>query len=187
MKDWGYIEPVRNRWVWPFSQMEEGDFFRVDWADKHPSQLRHYVSVRAAQLGKYFSVKKDDPDCPGYTKVTCVAPPEERQAKSVGEASFEGEMGLVKMREWYGFDLGADMPWAQLDPAQPEEKARASVAVVQLAKPPVDLIVWSSPLPQFDIGIVLGEDRLDFERLPKHTTPQMWRRLIAERVEAIMG
>jgi hypothetical protein len=84
-KDFGVIEPIGTRWIWPFSQMEEGDFFHVDWADKKPTQLRQYVSVRASQLGVYFKTIKQSDEKPGFAKVIRIPAPEEREGAKVEE------------------------------------------------------------------------------------------------------
>ena len=70
----GELQPIHGQWIWPMKHMEEGDWFRVDHMLRDPEKLRRYVYVRGAQLGKSFSFKRDDPDAPGFSRVTCTVP-----------------------------------------------------------------------------------------------------------------
>jgi hypothetical protein len=69
MKDWGQLEPIAGRWIWPFHQMEEGDCFTVAHSDRDPEKLRNMAYVRGAQLGKRFSVERNFQPC--LSRVTC--------------------------------------------------------------------------------------------------------------------
>lgn len=64
------IEPVHGRWVWPFAQMQAGDWFLVAHADRDPDALRNLVSVRGSQLAKRFSFTKHHRE--GIAKVECL-------------------------------------------------------------------------------------------------------------------
>lgn len=74
-RDFGRIETINGRWVWPFAVMQSGDFFFVAHDDRDPEKLRKLVAVRAAQLGKQFSVEKHWRE--GMTRVQCTGPERE--------------------------------------------------------------------------------------------------------------
>lgn len=66
MADLGFVKAptiadrVADRWVWPFAQMEIGDFFRVAPEDKPIQKVRTTAMARAYQLGIKLSVRQDE-------------------------------------------------------------------------------------------------------------------------------
>lgn len=66
MADLGFVKaPViggraAERWVWPFAQMEIGDYFRVAPEDKPIQKVRTTAMARAFQLGIRLSVRQDE-------------------------------------------------------------------------------------------------------------------------------
>lgn len=92
----GEVAPVYGRWHWPLKQMEEGDWFLVNHADRAPDEVRHYVSVRAAQLGMRFSVKGHDPENPHFARVTKMTWKEQAvSAPLVREMDFDRIMAVL--------------------------------------------------------------------------------------------
>ncbi len=75
MRDLGDITPVYGRWFWPFRVMKPGDYFTVSAAPRDPENVRKVVGVRAAQIGKRFSVNKNW-EGSGLVRVMCVAIPD---------------------------------------------------------------------------------------------------------------
>jgi hypothetical protein len=112
----GAITPVFGRWVWPFRKMKPGDYFVVSHEHRTPEDLRNMVSVRAAQLGKRFSVNKDFR--PGLTSVTCIplnAPGRGRKAPGALDYGAVTEM----LGRCYGVDAGK-LKWTAMDVGEVE-------------------------------------------------------------------
>lgn len=73
-RDFGVIEPVNGRWIWPIADMDIGDYFHVAHEDREPERVRNYVKMRAYQLGRTFTVNKTGEEHEGFTRVTRVDP-----------------------------------------------------------------------------------------------------------------
>lgn len=106
----GEIEPspIDNRWHWPFATMQPGDWFLVRKSLRDPEKLRRQVSVRQAQLGKFFSFEKHPPEHPGCMKVRCRSGYIEPRVRC--EFDYDGLRHLL--REQYGVDADA-LPWSR--------------------------------------------------------------------------
>lgn len=171
----GEVKPQYGRWRWPLGWMKPGDWFVVDHARRDPEQVRQYVSVRASQLGKRFSVIASDPERLGYSRVTCVPVvgyEEEEQSDGIELAP---EKAHDKFREWYAWDLG-DLPYGELF-----YKRKAVVMVEQVATPPVKRIIFD--VPEHHLGAILHPDCIEFISLPKGAMIASWK---VEAVEDIM-
>lgn len=105
----GEIAPqYGGRWSWPFRHMKPGDWFQVDHNDREPEDVRNMAMVRGSQLGKGFSVAKQDPERPGFTRVTCV-PYGGRDAPKAERMNYE--LAQSRFMLWFGLDLDQVPPF----------------------------------------------------------------------------
>jgi hypothetical protein len=162
----GEVGPIYGRWQWPLKIMQMGDWFHVDHLLRNPEEVRHYVSVRAAQLGKRFSVMANDPDKPGYAKVWMPEPTEAGEGVPAF-AALDYDKARTKFRELYSYPLD-HLPAGQL-----HHKGRAEVEISQLKAPMVNRIVFPLP-PHEQVGAKLYADRIVFEVLPDGASPEQW-------------
>lgn len=164
----GEVRPHYGRWTWPLSWMKPGEFFIVDHARRDPEDLRKYVSVRAAQLNKRFSVAARDPEHPGYCRVSCVEFDAGGEEPEVNVMDFDKVE--TKMVDWYGVDLGAVLPWSVL-PA----RGKAFVAAAQLSAPPVKRMIVRIDIPDGWAGLVFKSEGFDVYGLPAGTAISNWK------------
>jgi hypothetical protein len=108
------VEPIGGRWIWPFTQMEVGDYFLVSHEDRDPEKVRHMAAVRAAQLGKRFSTEKWCEKHPGFTKV--VRRPDIAPGSVEREEIDYGSLRDVVQR-CYRLDIN-EMAWTLMDEGQ---------------------------------------------------------------------
>lgn len=87
--------------VWPLGDMDVGDWFLVPHELREPGRVRNYVMVDGYRRGIKFSVEKDPPEFPGYTRVTRVDEDRKVPARKAPFVTY----GLVdqRMKESYGF------------------------------------------------------------------------------------
>lgn len=161
----GEVKPQYGRWTWPFSWMKEGEYFHVDHARRNPEDVRVYVSVRAAQLNKRFSVKANDPERPGYCRVTCV--PRGDAADEPKCIALDYLQAKQKLREWYGWDVG------KLDDMVYGENKGTVAKVKQIAQPPVERIMF--PYAPWTLGAILRPDEIEFVSFEEGATPDSWK------------
>lgn len=160
----GEVKPIYGRWHWPLRVMQPGDWFIVDQALRNSEELRHVMGVRAAQLGIPLSITKEDPDYPGFTKVTR---PEISESKRDGLVMQYGDAG-AKLQAWYGFNIDA-LPFGEL-----YHRQKARVNAVQVKEPSVSRMIvetWDSRL-----GLTFDERGFDVVQLAKHATLESWKR-----------
>lgn len=67
-KDLGQIEPYMGRWIWPFREMDAGDWFTVHPEDKPIGGVRAAANAAGYRMGKKFSIVNDN----GMIRCTCV-------------------------------------------------------------------------------------------------------------------
>lgn len=110
MADLGFLKPptiagrAATRWVWPFRQMDVGDFFRVAAEDKSIHDVRNIASVRAYQLGIRLSVKTDERGDAVVTRV----PSKDVQPIQV----LAYDTACKRVTEFYGnLDTFSTVPW----------------------------------------------------------------------------
>lgn len=167
-KDYGIVRPGWNgRWQWPLSIMEPGDYFHVAHDDKAPGNLRHLVSVRAAQLGANFSVRKDSPALAGHSLVICAPPKEVREALQGATSVIEYGTAKRKIAECYaGIDLDK-APWGVI-----ENWKEAFVEGRRIAEPMQPRYVFT--MVNNTIGVELLSNGVRLMRLPNGATPKQW-------------
>jgi hypothetical protein len=104
----------RGRWDWVLlSEMEIGDFFLVSHGERDPGRVRNYVAVSGHRLGRSFSVKANDGEHPGYTRVTRV----DAEALAEDRAPV-AQYGMLNARveQVYGVSLDRfGVPWMAPD------------------------------------------------------------------------
>jgi hypothetical protein len=162
----GEVQPIYGRWHWPLKAMKEGDWFHVDHTLRSPEEVRHYVGVRAAQLGMRFSVASIDPERPGYCKVTRPSHDEADYAKPKF-ALLDYEKAGNKFAELYGFDI------QQVPAGELWNTGRGSVAVKQKREAKVDRLVFPFP-PHDKVGARLFSDHISFEVIPAGMSVEDW-------------
>lgn len=172
--NFGEVKPRYGKWSWPLKHMKPGDWFVVDHARRDPEDVRGYVKLRSSQLSKRFSVAANDPERPGYTRVTCVPFERDEAAQSDG-IELAPEKAHDKFREWYAWDMG-DLPYGELF-----HKRKAVVTVDQVVKPAVKRVIFD--VPEHHLGAILHRDCIEFISLPKGATIASWK---VEAVEDIM-
>lgn len=161
----GELKPIHGRWSWPLGWMKPGEFFYVDHARRNPEEVRQYVGVRAAQLSKRFSVMANDPDRPGYARVTCV-PLDAKKAEPI-MSKLDYEKAGIKLSQWYGF------PIHHIQAGDLWGKGRTVNEVKQVEKPPVKYLVF--PFPPFDqVGAIMDEDGIEFQVVPEGMSAENW-------------
>lgn len=150
MSDLGEVQPFRGRWTWPFAEMQEGEFFRVDQALRAKGAVANLAYVRGSKLGRRFSVT-DDPEHVGFTRVVCtdeditIEPdryrPIERQALQLSYKKFElflREHGVALADDYErNFDVAERCSW----PVSWVKKPRVDKVIVQGAVGPVDVLL----------------------------------------------
>lgn len=170
-RDWGIVRPLYGRWVWPYKMMEEGDWFLVAREDRSPEYVRHFTSVRAAQLGKRFKVEKHPQDHPGFTKVECM--PDDYEVADHNRPALEYGSGRERLRDIYGFEMDTldfgqiergGVVRYQLPALDPDEITSNNRWVIQL---------W--PKSAFDLGVELHLDHLTFQAVSKGWKPHIWK------------
>lgn len=162
----GEVKPVYGRWHWPFRSMEPGDWFVVDHALKLPSDVGHYVNVRSTQLGIPLRFMQDDPDRPGYCRVTRPDTQAQPEAKVI-EASWE--LAKNKLREWYGVHID-ELPYGM---AYLHETSR--VDRPQVVKPSVEAMIFDAREYEWIIGITFDAEGFTLHRLPRGTGASGWK------------
>lgn len=101
----GDVEPIRNRWVWPFADMEVGDWCHVAHELKDPGKVRSYAHVACTRVGKHASVMKEDPDRPGYARIEIMDEPGGRHRSEVQEVL---QWGVIQTRCWASYEIDID-------------------------------------------------------------------------------
>jgi hypothetical protein len=163
----GEVKPFAGRWTWPLSQMQPGEYFVVDHVRKHPEQVRAYVSMRAASLMKRFSVNADDPEMPGYCRVTCV--PLDKERREPQGAVMDYAKLHPKLAQWYGLELNAAVPWGAF-----AAKQKAFVEAEQLELPPVPRVIVRTELPDGWFGLVFKRNGFEFYPLKPGSSLKSW-------------
>lgn len=168
------VAPDRHgRWNWPLADMEVGDAFLVDKDDRGTERVRNYVSIAAGRLKMRFSVTGDDPEHPGFTRVTCVDPD-----GIVGEQSPYVDYSTLaaKVKEYYGRALDASgLPWSF---AAWAVGGRRFVSWPRVTEPKrVDWVLWMHDNVAIDgssesYHVRMEEDGLYVTRLANNTTYQ---------------
>lgn len=165
-RDLGVVRPQYNRWTWPFSMMEEGDWFLVDKMDRETERVRNLASVRAAQLGKRFKVEKNPEDHPGFTKVECV--PDDYEPVEHRQPVLQYGVARERLRDLYGFNLD-ELSFKAMEAGEPWV-----VMAKALDELPKKRLVINSYADWFDIGAELFEDRIRFSAVPKGWKAHVW-------------
>lgn len=160
----GEIRPIGSRWVWPFRDMQEGDWFLVSWELRDPESVRNMASVRGSQLGKRFMVEKRPPEHLGFTKVTCGSTQPLRRMEDV---NFE-TIGRV-LRRCYEVEHG-DLLWTMLEEGQVQE-----VEAEQIEEPLQPVYMVSIP-DKWRFVVELLPDRVRIRRVATRETLAGWYR-----------
>jgi hypothetical protein len=154
--------------------MEPGDYFHVAHEDKQPGNLRHLVSVRAAQTGKHFSVRKDSPMMAGYTLVMCAPPPEARQGLMGSIGVIEAPLAQARLDEHYArIDLNGDLNAAKL-----YDWEEQFIDARQLKEP--RRLRWTFSWANMTLGMVMKSNGVLFMQLPKGATADQWEAMEAD-------
>lgn len=159
----GEIEPIHGRWIWPFAQMEEGDWFTVDNQLRPHGKIMNFAHVTAHRLGKRFSVTQLD-GC--YTKVECVGEPE---AKPDVPETVEPKFALGLLRRCYDFDPSL-LHWTELDEGMVDEMEARQIEQPKFERMVVDLPAGMTRCA----GITMLPDRVRLEALPAGMTLTKW-------------
>lgn len=112
-KDFGIIGPSgAGRWVWPFREMDVGDFFHVDPQDRPIQKVRTTAYCRGYQLGFKFSTTKGEN---GLSRVERVDP--EIAMRERAALVLEYDTVRNRLMTLYGLDReGVDgLHWSFLD------------------------------------------------------------------------
>lgn len=174
----GKIEPKYGRWQWPLRVMKPGDYFVVDKTLRSTEEVRHLMSVRAAQLGVRFSVSAHPPEFPGYTKVEMI-PNEAQEFKKPDGQIVDYGTARTKLLEWYGYQLD-QMPFGPL-----AMRGEAEVAVEQIEEPPVRRIIFDAGHDR--VGAILDKHEIIFIALPAGSSLASWKWKDELTLEEIMG
>lgn len=163
-KFWDEIKPIYGRWVWPFAQMAEGDWFIVDQLLKPKGPLANLAHVRGYKLNKRFSVVEADK--PGFTMVECKG--ETKSADHVYDLTSYGQM-LKFISRFYGID-GTQLQWTGQPIGWKDE-----IMALRLDEPKqVEHVVQITAARVFTSGLKLEPDRIVFEVLPDGMTRSTW-------------
>lgn len=162
----GEVKPRYGRWVWPFRDMAHGDYFIVDQARRTGEEVRGYVKLRSAQLNKRFSVTVNDPENPGFTRVTCV--PWETEDKERDAMMLSAEVAGKKIALWYDKDIDM-LPWGTV-------YLQGRLRIDAPAKHPPSIKRAIFPMGERDvvIGTTFDENGFDLYALPAHTKIENW-------------
>lgn len=167
----GEIAPIGSRWVWPFAEMEKGDWFIVRHELRDPEKLRQMVAVRQSQLGKHFVTVKEPAELPGFAKVSCEEPKERVIApKAVSYATM-----VSVVSDCYGKDASA-LVWTGLDVGQVFRREWPQIDTPLRSEYLVTIGNDWTFVAQFD------EDGVTVERVPQGTTLEIWRKAKIEEV-----
>lgn len=99
-----------KRWVWPFAQMEVGDYFRVAPTEKPIHVVRNTANARAYQLNIRLSVRMDEA---GNTVVKRVSPTESTRRRRFGQLDYK--TASRRVAALYGDPEAFDrVPWQVL-------------------------------------------------------------------------
>lgn len=159
-----------GRWAWPFKRMQPGQFFHVDHNDRHPEEVRQLAHVRAGTLGYSVSVRADDPEKPGFTRVEYV---DKTRGEEDRDKSYAATNSLLSTHYDFTFD-DLNLWHLQDRPFEPQVLVEDHLgrAVHCEQKPRFDKIVLKMDYASF--GIEFFEDRLVVTGLPKGMTYAQW-------------
>lgn len=163
----GEVAPIWGRWHWPIKLLQPGDYFRVDHALKPPAEVGHYVNVRSTQLGIPLSFQTNDPDCPGFCRVT------RRDYANVPEIDgsvMDYDKVHDKLSSWYGVALNDVLPWGAF-----AQKQVAFIAAEQIEKPPIKRMIVKTKLHDGWFGLVFKQDGMEFHPLPPGSSLKSWK------------
>jgi len=164
----GELKPFYGKWNWPIGEMQPGDSFIVDKMRRPTDAIRSYVSMAAVRKGKYFSIRGDDPDHPGYTVVTCTLPPMERSADEALISVVDGELFKAKFWEWYRYNVD-EMPWG------PNVRLGKRIDVEQVKEPLVKRVIYpTTDKIMGTLGFTLDEKGFDIIGLDERETAESW-------------
>lgn len=169
----GEVRPQWGRWIWPLSQMEEGDWFLVDNALRNPEAVRNYVSVQAARLGKRFAVEKKPLEHPGFCRVTCGGRPEAPRREQVDYQSI-----MAVLKRYYPTAKIDNLKWTGLDMGECEERKAQCVEAPEYRD-------FVAVIPNdWTFTVELRDDGFAIERVEQGTTLSSWR---VKRLQEVMG
>lgn len=168
----GELRPHWGRWHWPLRDMKPGEYFIVGHELKPSEDVRNYVGVRGVQLCKSFSVAANDPEHPGFTRVTCV--PFGRDADNNPAPVLKFESAAAKLMNWFAVDPDEAGVW-KLEADHREVKVKALMVDPQAA----ERLVFS--YGRSTIGMSRKGDELTFVRLPQGWTLKVWEKLEHKR------
>ncbi len=176
----GEVKPFYGKWNWPIRDMEPGQYFVVDRDRRSAEAVRSYVSMAGVRVGKYFSINANDPDRPGFCRVTCTKPPTERGLDDAKRDLLVLDYGKAneKMLKWYGVELGQDLPWNNFTTGE-----RGFIEAKQLQSPPYKRMFVMTDV-EGNFGLVLKPDGVEFYPFPKGATPRQW--VYAPTLEEVM-
>lgn len=163
----GEIQPIYGRWHWPFHTMQPGQYFIVDKVKRSGEQVRHHATVRAAQLGIPLSVTVNDPEHPGFTRVTYRDGSELNQERPHG-AVIEYGLAAEKMAAWYGYDLD-EMPFGMLGVKGNEVR----IDRPQLVDPMVSAIMFDHSQKE-RTAVAFDKQGFTLYALSQHDTFKSW-------------
>jgi hypothetical protein len=146
--------------------MQPGDYFIVDQLLRSGEEIRHYTTVRAAQLGILLSVTVNDEEHPGFTRVTRrsheeVEKPDCVRLKDWGEAR-------ARLNSWYGVN-GDELPMFEV-----YRKGKFFFEAEQIKEPPIKRAVFNAGEKHRDVGMIFEKHGFTGVCLPLHTTPEAW-------------
>lgn len=160
----GEVKPLYGRWHWPYTFMQPGDWFIVDQALRNGEAVRHHATVRAAQLGIILSTTVNDPEHPGFTRVT-------RRSHS-DQGTPDGEVvdygtAATKLADWYGFNID-ELPFGRI-----EAGVAVKIDAVQRKPPSVRRLLVE--FLEKKLGLVFERDGFTVEQLAKSATMESWK------------
>lgn len=173
----GEVRPLYNRWTWPLRVMQPGDYFIVDKLLRSPEEVRHLMSVRAAQLGIRLSVTKEPVDHPGFTKVEMVDM--KREEERPDGLSVDFATASQRIATCYAYNLDR-LPFGTV-----YTTGSVRVDAPQVSEMFAKRIIFDAYEQDFVVGIVF--DKLGFTAyaLPRGTTVESWKPPLT--IEEIMG
>jgi hypothetical protein len=162
------VPPTQGQWSWPFGKMEPGQYFHVNHEDRHPERVRQGAMIRAAQLAIKLSVRGNDPEQPGYARITYVDISQEEVERELGPEATDRIL-----KRCYGTTFDQLQAWHMQD----KEWASQDFPAKRIKAPRLLVFVVEFTFASF--GLTLGEDKITVTGLPKGTLYAQWLEKVA--------